>query len=111
MNEKVRDTLHRLIQHYGASVIDDPRRCMGMLNDLCPHDRREVHILSSALREGIPAALLATQTHSSPILLVSRLAKKLEEQLGMSEPAARWAVESWAVALGAISPGSLPADP
>ena len=35
-----------------------------------------------------------------PALLLGRLIKRLEDELGLAENAARWAVESWALALG-----------
>jgi hypothetical protein len=37
------------------------------------------------------------------VVFLARLTKKLQDNLGLTEEAARWAVESWALALGVIS--------
>jgi hypothetical protein len=56
-----------------------------------------------ALKERVPVDLLASQNSTPPVVFLSRLTKKLQDNLGLAEEAARWAVESWALALGVIS--------
>jgi TolA-binding protein len=45
------------------------------------------------------------------VVFLARLTKKLQDNLGLAEEAARWAVESWALALGVISSNDLKTNP
>jgi hypothetical protein len=78
-----------------------------LLRDLCGEHRREINILVGALRERVPLDLLAGRNSVPPELLLRRLAKRLEEQLALTEEASRWAVDSWALALGIVSDAEL----
>jgi len=44
-----RHQLRFIIDNYGRSIIDDPRRCRGMLKDLAPKHIRETNLLMLAL--------------------------------------------------------------
>ena len=103
MNDQPRQTLRRLIAKYGHNLCSDAGRCEGLLRDLCGAHRREINILIAALKERIPLDLLATQTTAPRELLLTRLAKRLEDQSAVTEGAARWAVDSWALALGVLT--------
>jgi hypothetical protein len=81
-------------------LCEEPQRCGGLLRDVCPQDRREVHVLISTLQAGVAAELRAAPASVPIVLSLGRLRKRLEEDFGLSEEAARWAVESWALALG-----------
>ncbi len=97
--------LHQLtyiITHYGKSIIDDSRRCEALLRDLCPEQRREVNVLVSALKEGIPHDLISMNKSMPEELTLSRLRKRLYDDLGMAEDFAHWAVETWGLALGMV---------
>ena len=101
---EARDKLTEILTHYGRSVLDDPRRCEALLRDLLPDHRREVHLLVSALRERVPADLLASNNGVPQSLLLDQLAQRLHDHLGMAPAFATWAVETWAVALGVMAP-------
>ncbi len=58
INDIIGSTLSEMISRYGVSVCENPQRCAALLRDLCPENRREVNVLTDALREGVPAALL-----------------------------------------------------
>jgi len=103
MNDQPRQTLRRLIAKYGHNLCSDAGRCEGLLRDLCGAHRREINILIAALKERIPLDLLAVQTTAPRELLLTRLAKRLEDQSAVTEAAARWAVDSWALALGVLT--------
>jgi hypothetical protein len=103
MDQQPRDQLCALVSQYGPALGDDPQRCEGLLRDLCTGYKREVHTLASAAREGVPAELLAAKSGAASALVLARLAKRLQDNLGLAEDAARWAVESWALALGVLS--------
>ncbi|HEX8352147.1 MAG TPA: hypothetical protein VF611_04585 [Pyrinomonadaceae bacterium] len=103
MNDAPRRTLRGLIDRHGPGLCSDARRCEGLLRDLCGEHRREINILVGALRERVPLDLLAARNSVPHELLLTRLARRLEEHLALTEEAARWAVGSWALALGVVS--------
>jgi hypothetical protein len=103
MNDKARTTLAELIAKHGKTLSDDPRKTEGLLRDLCGDQRREISVLVGAMRERVPADLQASQGGTPMPMVVGRLGKRLEDNLGLAEDAARWAVESWGLALGVLS--------
>jgi hypothetical protein len=107
MNDAPRRTLRELIARHGPGLCGDARRCEGLLRDLCGEHRREINILVGALRERVPLDLLAGRNSVPAGLLLTRLSKRLEDHLALTEDASRWAVDSWALALGVVSDGEL----
>lgn len=107
MNHMVRKKLCELIAHYGRSLCDNPLRCEGLLKDSCCGDQREVFVLMCALKEQIPLNLVASQNGVPSEVVLGNLVKRLHAHCALSEDAARWAVESWALALGAITEDEL----
>ncbi|NCQ83899.1 MAG: hypothetical protein GPJ00_05005 [Microcystis aeruginosa W13-18] len=103
MNDLPREKLKQIIIQYGRSLCDEPQRCEGLLRDLCGQYQKEIAVLVGALKERVPADLLASQNSTPAVVFLARLTKKLQDNLGLAEEAARWAVESWALALGVIS--------
>ena len=100
MDDRPRMILKRLVDRYGTSLACDATRTEGLLRDTCGSCPREIFILVNAIRGRVPADLLAPR-HSLPFpLLKEFLSRRLEEDLSFSADAARWAVESWADALG-----------
>jgi hypothetical protein len=111
MNDSVRATLASLISRYGVSVAHDPNRCEGLLRDTCPQCSREIFVLVHAVRQHVTDDLLAPR-HTLPLALTEGfLAKRLEDELGFSGDVARWAVVSWAEALGLADPAPSAATP
>jgi hypothetical protein len=103
MNAVARQTLTELVATYGHGLCHDPRRCEGLLRDFCGQYRREIFVLVQAAKAGIAAELLAPPGPAPAPALIGRLAKRLEEDLAFAPEAARWAVESWALALGVLA--------
>ena len=95
--------LRQIVAKYGKEICSDARRCENLLNDLCGAHRREINVLVNAIEERIPLDLLAGAGSMPPELLLTRLERRLEDQTAMTLEAARWAVESWALALGAAT--------
>jgi len=110
VNDIPRQKLCEIIAQYGPSLGDDPRRTEALLRDLCGEYKREIFVLVSALREQVAADLLASQDSVPHKVLLARLTKQLQDNLALAEDAARWAVESWALALGVIE-RPLPSPP
>lgn len=103
MNDTPRATLIEIIRQHGPQVIDDPQRVENLLRDLCPDSKREIQALMFALREQIPADLRQPPNGTPPVMLVANLTRRLIDNSPMAEDMARWAVESWALALGVIA--------
>jgi uncharacterized RDD family membrane protein YckC len=102
MNEIPRQKLCELIKRYDASLCHHPSRLEGLLRDVCGQYRREIAVLINAAKEGVATDLLSSQNIPTNILL-TRLTKRLQDNFGLEQEAARWAVESWGLALGIIS--------
>ncbi len=107
MNETPRLKLREIVARHGQEVVRDVRRVEGLLRDYCGEHRREISVLLMALEEHVPADLLAARATTPRVVLLARLAQRLCDNLALSEAAARWAVNSWALALGQISDGEL----
>lgn len=108
MEETARQALIDVIGRFGQSVCDDPRRCKALLLDMCPQDGRGIRVLIGALQERIPQSLQGSSAGGVPLAVkIPQLATHLHRELALAEDAARWAVESWALALGLETPSQL----
>jgi hypothetical protein len=103
MSTTPRDVLVEMVARHGDPLLASPQRCEGLLKDYCGEHRREIFVLVSCLRVGI-VDQMRRQTGPSIKLICARLALKLEQNLAISSDVAKWAVESWAVALGLMNP-------
>ncbi|NEP61840.1 MAG: hypothetical protein F6K31_33625 [Symploca sp. SIO2G7] len=104
MNNLPRQKLGELIEKYGSSLYEEPKRCEGMLRDLCGQYRREIAVLISAINQNLVAEMLEQKKNNiPPKLFLGRLARQMQDNLAIAEDASAWAVESWAIALGIIS--------
>ena len=102
MDNSPRIILKDLVGRYGTSLVTDPLRTEGLLRDMCGSYHREIFVLVNAVRQKVPADLLAPR-HSLPLnLLQDFLARRLCDELSLSGDASHWAVESWAFALGLV---------
>lgn len=102
MHDAPRQKLRELIIEYGRSLCDDPRRCEALLKDYCGQHKREIFVLISALKNRVAEDLLKAPAGIPQSMVLARLNKRLEDELAMTAEAARWAVESWALALCVI---------
>jgi hypothetical protein len=66
-------------------LADDPKRCEGLIRDLCPAHRREANVLISALKERVPAHLLTSSEGAPKSALLARLTKRLNDDLGLDK--------------------------
>jgi nitrous oxidase accessory protein NosD len=109
MNEQPRQKLQEIVERHGQTIARDARRCEGLLRDYSAAHRREVSVLVSALEEHVPDDLLGAPAGAPRTALLKRLARRLSDNRALSEPAAVWSVNSWALALGVISDDELKA--
>ncbi len=119
MNDVPRKVLCDLVQRYGRGVATD-RRVHGLLMDLCGQHRPEINILVTAQREGVPEKLAQLGQQLPAETVIAQLSRHLEAEQFIAPAAARWAVESWALALGlkfsaapvaALAPSATPVAP
>ncbi|MFQ5615559.1 MAG: formylglycine-generating enzyme family protein, partial [Anaerolineales bacterium] len=101
MDDQPRQILKQIIQQYGSDLIRDARRTRSLLLDLAGQHKREVNVLVVAAQDGIPSQLNSAGSQLM-ILLLPRLVRRLRDNWGLSQEAAQWAVESWALALGKL---------
>jgi len=102
MNDLPRRKLVEIVAKHGREVVENPRRCQALLRDYAGAFRREISVLTMAVEERVPLDLLAGKTTPRQFLL-GRLTRRLCDNLALSEQAARWAVNSWALALEIVS--------
>lgn len=107
MNDLPRQTLSRIILEHGRGICETPKRVEALLRDLCGAHRREINILVGAQEERVAADLLAAGRTVPRDVLLARLAARLRDNLAYTPEAARWGVETWALALGIISEAEL----
>ena len=100
MNDEAGAALARLLAQFGASVIAEPDRLRGLLQDECPIAKREIAALMQAHDDGIPEDLQRVASGEPLEALASRLAHRLADHKALTREAADWAVRAWATALG-----------
>jgi len=103
MDNQPRQKLREIITTHGKSLCDDPRRCEGLLRDLCGAHTLEMNLLVNAMKQRVAADLLARQPAVPTDMLLARLTARLRDDLGLTDDSAAWAVDSWAIALGVIA--------
>lgn len=104
MNEFPRQKLREIVVSYGLAICDDPQRCKSLLMDLCGDEyRAEIRVLMIAQEERVASMLLNSSSREPHALLFARLVKHMCEDCGFAEDVARWAIESWVMALGVFS--------
>jgi hypothetical protein len=107
MNTAVRQGLVKIITEHGRSLADDPRKCEALLRDYWGQHKREINVLVGALKERVALDLMSDSAALPTKALMMRLARRLQDNLGYSEAASKWAVESWALALGVTTNAEL----
>ena len=98
LEEFPRKQLHFIIQKYGHPIVDEARRCKGLLKDLAPKHQRETNLILLVQEHKLVNELL--QESQLPLSIkLDRLAQKLHDNVGIQKDFAHWAIESWAIAL------------
>jgi len=75
MNDLPRQKLREIIDQYGWSLCEDPRRCEALLRDFCGEYKPEIFVLVSALKVGVATDLMASGHDLPGELLLARLTR------------------------------------
>lgn len=100
------EALHDVRRRFGEAAFTDRRRLISLLSDKAPDARRDIHAIATAIDEGVPAALTATERHMLG-MEIDRQANNLENATGMRVDIARAVVRALAYALDLGPPPSI----
>ncbi len=92
---------------YGPELATEGR-VKGLLMDLCGDCRAEINVLVAAQQEGVPEKLMWLTQHLPAAIAIAQMAAHLEQAHFIAPAPARWAVETWALALGLELPPVAP---
>lgn len=99
----MRAQLGEILIKHGRSPLTDAKLCENLLKDYCPEHKEAIALLARAVRERIASDLLVSHDGLDRGLLRALLVKRLRKAAALSEGDARWAVESWSVAIRALA--------
>ncbi|RKZ91641.1 MAG: hypothetical protein DRR19_06695, partial [Candidatus Parabeggiatoa sp. nov. 1] len=101
MHSSPRQILCELVNHHGTILCIDAERCEFFLRNACGGEyKREVFVLVNAIKEDVAKELLNPPVGLPIEAVFNYLAQRLCENLWLDKTAARWAVQSWGIALG-----------
>lgn len=95
MDEQVRTELAKLYAREGQRITTDAVACETLLRGVCGERRKEIAVLTGAVKCGIPAELTAKRQSLTYHVLRQRLIKEMEDQGGYAAQAAGWAIDAW----------------
>jgi hypothetical protein len=98
LDDYVRVALCEWVHRHGLKF-DCPRKLEAIIEEEFPGNRAEIDALVSAFRIGVPGDLMWNPGGESAQVLFNRLVDRLFNCTGLSLKAARWAIESWVLAL------------
>lgn len=109
--EIARSAVLAILQRVGERALSDPRNFDSMLRDrLAGAQSRERSALVCALLEGIPSELRSCPDKIARTLAAARCTKRLEDERGLDKNVARWAVETWELAMWPSNTARAPAE-
>ncbi len=111
MESLPREILQQLLHRYGRNLATEPYRLKGLLLDLCGNYRAEINVLLHAQAAGVPDKLLRLTPLLPLGIVLTQVSKDMEAEHYTAPAAARWAVETWALALGFELPAPQSAPP
>ena len=100
----IKDKLCEILDDYGHDLADDHKRLKGLLKDLCHRNIKEVNILVLAVEHGVVSQLRRRATSCPPQILFAQCQTLIETTIGLDPKVAKWAVETWAAAIGVFAP-------
>lgn len=86
------------------ALLQDGRRLKACMADLCAGaPRLQVEAILVAQKKGVALQIAGSDGSVPAETLIGRLSARLHDEAGLREDVARWAVESWALAIGLVS--------
>jgi hypothetical protein len=98
LSDTPRQKLAAMIALDGIKIASDAKLCEALLRDYCGEYRLEIAALTAAVRWGIPKSLNEHGLTPAATLRAT-LARRLQENHGLAEESAYWAVDAWASVL------------
>jgi len=103
LDESVPRQLGDILIKHGRATLTDPKLCENLLKDYCAPFKEEISLLVLAVKERVASDLLISRDGLDRDLLRALLVKRLKKIHSLSEADARWAVESWTLAIRTLS--------
>jgi Tol biopolymer transport system component len=100
VNDSAWQALSELVRKHGQGLCDDPLLLRSLLNGYCPELEGEVNVLVTAAEHRLVAELRNSSTGLPWSVVSGSLARRMVDELGVDESAARLAIETWGIALG-----------
>lgn len=104
----IKDKLCEILDDYGHDLAEDHKLLKGLLKDLCHRNIKEVNILVLAVEHGVVTQLKKRAKSCPPQILFAQCQTLIETTIGLDPKVAKWAVETWAAAIGVFPPRSIP---
>lgn len=104
----IRDKLCEILDDYGHDLAEDHKRLKGLLKDLCHRNIKEVNILVLAVEHGVVTQLRKRANSCPPQILFAQCQTLIETTIGLDPKVAKWAVETWAAAIGVFPSRPIP---
>jgi 5-methyltetrahydropteroyltriglutamate--homocysteine methyltransferase len=102
MNDFLREKLCELLAAHGRPLLNDRERCEALLWQAAGDNSQGMFALLGGLQRKVPHALLTAPPERRDEALLAKLTQRLVKDLGLDEPAARWAVECWVLAVAPV---------
>jgi WD40 repeat protein len=102
LDESVPRQLGEILIKHGRATLTDPKLCENLLKDYCAPFKEEILLLVLAVKERVASDLLVSQNGLDRNLLHNLLLKRLRKAHSLTEADARWAIESWSLAIRAF---------
>lgn len=102
MDNCIFEKLKDYVEAYGEESISDGLRCKGYLKDFCGESKRDIFMVSSAIKERVPTKLREASKSNDILNLeleVHRQEMVLVQNLGFSEDYSSLIVKAWLYAL------------
>src|SRR5438128_920524 len=102
MNDAIQNQLRDLIARQGQALCLSAEKCKAALTELCGQHPAEQYVLSSIVELGLLQRILDLKRAGDWPELDREMTARLQEERALQAEAARWGLETWALALGKI---------
>lgn len=99
LDESVPRQLGEILIKHGHAPLTDSKLCENLLKDYFAPFKEEISLLVLAVKERVASDLLVSQDGLDRHVLHNLLLKRLRKAHSLTEADARWAIESWSLAI------------